>query len=138
MNQPTPADASTYPNVTPPRKINGCDVIAVVDGASIIEHPRGFMVYRVVRIGTRATHEGAAALARKTKPAAEQATTGTETAAWCQHREHALVTYNPELDMSLCRCGERQESGEQPMDWGAKREIFHSCQQDGPCRCYLP
>ncbi len=144
MNQTIPsgalpghAPADPGPGVTPPRRINGCDVIAVVAGASIIEHPQGFMVYRVVRVGTRKTVEGATALAEKTKPTTEQATTGTETAAWCQQRAHALITYNPQLDMSLCRCGEHQVSGEQPLDWQAKREAFHACQPGGPCRCYV-
>ncbi|WP_030237161.1 hypothetical protein [Streptomyces sp. NRRL S-350] len=137
MNQPVPAEATAAPSrptVTPPRMINGCEVIAVVAGASIIEHPQGFMVYRGFRIGTRRTMEGATALAEKNAPAAP---TEAETPAWCQQRTHALITYHPQLDMSYCRCGERQVPGEQPMDWQAKREIFHSCPPEGPCRCYL-
>ncbi|GAA2802896.1 hypothetical protein GCM10010441_29530 [Kitasatospora paracochleata] len=138
MNQSAPSEAAAAlhrPGATPPRRINGCDVIAIVNGASIIEHPRGFMVYRAIRIGTRNSIEAAITLAQEAKPMAEG--TGAETAGWCQRRSHPLVTFNPELNMSLCRCGERLESGEQPLDWEAKRDIFHSCLPDGPCSCYL-
>jgi hypothetical protein len=55
---------------------------------------------------------------------------------WCDDRDHPFVTYNPWLDRSYCRCGQRQQTGEQPMDWSAKREVFHSCRPDAPCRCY--
>lgn len=47
-----------------------------------------------------------------------------ETKQWCSDRRHPWVTYNPWLHRSYCRCGERQEFGERPMDWQAKREIF--------------
>ncbi|MEU6972874.1 hypothetical protein AB0A71_35200 [Kitasatospora aureofaciens] len=136
MNQPAPAESAPRPGVFPPRMINGCEVIAVVAGASIIEHPLGFMVYRDFRIGTRKTIKGATALAEKDAPATTP--TEAETLAWCQQRAHALITYHPQLDRSYCRCGERQVPGEQPMDWRAKREIFHTCPPDGQCRCYLP
>jgi hypothetical protein len=58
------------------------------------------------------------------------------TEQWCVDRDHPFVTYNPWLDRSYCRCGQRQESGEQPMDWAAKRTIFHSCELGGHCGCY--
>lgn len=58
------------------------------------------------------------------------------TQKWCEDRDHPLITYNPWSDRSYCRCGQRQEAGEQPMDWAAKREVFHHCTPDGPCGCY--
>jgi hypothetical protein len=61
-----------------------------------------------------------------------------ETREWCVKRNHPWVTYNPLVSRSYCRCGERQEPGEQPMDWDAKWEIFHDHPRDAPCRCYLP
>lgn len=57
------------------------------------------------------------------------------TAQWCADRQHPWVTYSPWIDRTYCRCGTRQEPGEQPMDWQAKHEVFHSC-GDGPCHCY--
>lgn len=59
------------------------------------------------------------------------------TSQWCADRDHPFVTYNPWLDRSYCRCGQRQEAGEQPMDWEAKRAIFHHCPPGGPCHCYI-
>lgn len=38
------------------------------------------------------------------------------TKAWCAARGHALVTYSPWLDQTLCRCGWRREQGDQPQD----------------------
>ncbi|MFD7620073.1 hypothetical protein [Streptomyces sp. NPDC059802] len=61
-----------------------------------------------------------------------------ETAEWCTSRDHPYVTYNPLLARSYCRCGHRQESGAQPVDWEAKHEMFHSHPPSAPCRCYLP
>jgi hypothetical protein len=58
------------------------------------------------------------------------------TQEWCQARRHPFITYNPWDDRSHCRCGQRQEQGEKPMDWQAKREIFHACQPGEPCDCY--
>jgi len=60
------------------------------------------------------------------------------TRAWCVERNHPLITYNPQFDISLCRCAERQLPGEQPMDWTAMRETSHSCTPGDPCTCYLP
>lgn len=59
------------------------------------------------------------------------------TKQWCADREHPFVTYNPWLDRSYCRCGQRQHPGKQPIDWKAKRDLFHSCPPGGPCRCYV-
>ncbi|MFE1476501.1 hypothetical protein ACFW6N_21945 [Streptomyces cyaneofuscatus] len=59
------------------------------------------------------------------------------TKTWCEERHHPYVTYNPLLERSYCRCGQRQEAGEQPMNWRAKREIHHHCEPDGPCACYV-
>jgi hypothetical protein len=58
------------------------------------------------------------------------------TSQWCVDREHPFITYNPWLDRSYCRCGERQAAGAQPMDEAAKRSIFHHCKPGGPCQCY--
>lgn len=58
------------------------------------------------------------------------------TAQWCTNRQHPFVTYDPWGDRTYCRCGQRQEPGEQPMDWAAKRAVFHHCTPDGACRCY--
>jgi hypothetical protein len=41
------------------------------------------------------------------------------TVAWCVTRDHPWVTYNPWLDRSWCRCGQRQADGQQPPDWDA-------------------
>jgi hypothetical protein len=75
-----------------------------------------------------------------TEPAPEPAPVLAEpaTVAWCTERAHPWVTYNPVLDRSYCRCGQRQAEGGQPMDWDAKREIFHDHPRGTPCRCYLP
>ena len=59
-----------------------------------------------------------------------------ETKEWCVSRNHPYVTYNPQLDRTYCRCGERQETGEQPVDWRAKWEIFHDHEPGTPCNCY--
>lgn len=58
------------------------------------------------------------------------------TKAWCAARGHALITYNPWLDQSLCRCGWRREQGDQPQDMEAKRAVFHDHGVNDPCRCY--
>lgn len=58
------------------------------------------------------------------------------TKEWCGERDHPWITYNPWLDRSYCRCGKRQASGEQPVDWQAKHEVFHNHPQGAPCRCY--
>jgi hypothetical protein len=63
-------------------------------------------------------------------------TVALATVEWCEERGHPFVTYNPLLDRSYCRCGDRQVPGELPMDWQAKREVFHSC-GSGECRCYV-
>lgn len=57
------------------------------------------------------------------------------TRQWCEEREHPWLTYNPWLDRSYCRCGSRQADGEQPHDWAADRELFHSPGE--PCKCYV-
>lgn len=57
------------------------------------------------------------------------------TRQWCEIRQHPYITYNPQQNRTYCRCGQRQEAGEQPVDWAAKHSVFHSC-QTGPCRCY--
>lgn len=58
------------------------------------------------------------------------------TQQWCRDRNHPLITYNPLVNRTYCRCGHRQIPGEQPMDWEAKRAVFHHCPPDGPCNCY--
>lgn len=58
------------------------------------------------------------------------------TQQWCEDRSHPFVTYNPWLDRSYCRCGKRQEASDQPQDEDAKRQVFHHCKPEGPCRCY--
>lgn len=60
-----------------------------------------------------------------------------ETAEWCTSRSHPFVTYNPELDRTYCRCGERQEAGTGPMDWRAKWEIWHDHEPGAECNCYV-
>lgn len=57
--------------------------------------------------------------------------------AWCAARSHVLVTYNPWLNQTLCRCGWRREAGDQPQDMEAKRAVFHDHPADEPCRCYV-
>lgn len=59
------------------------------------------------------------------------------TQAWCAERGHPYVTYHPWLDRTYCRCGERQEAGERPLDWKAMWEVFHDHAPGEPCRCYL-
>jgi hypothetical protein len=59
------------------------------------------------------------------------------TQQWCADRAHPFVTYNPWLDRSYCRCGQRQEPGDQPQDWNAKRQVFHDCKPGEPCVCYV-
>lgn len=60
-----------------------------------------------------------------------------QTRVWCVERDHPLITYNPHLNNTWCRCGERVDAGEAEVDWQAKWEIFHDHDQDAPCRCYL-
>ena len=60
------------------------------------------------------------------------------TKTWCVERGHPFVTYNPFLDLSLCRCGGRQVSGDRPQDMQAKWELFHDHAPGERCRCYLP
>ncbi|MFF9785690.1 hypothetical protein [Streptomyces nigrescens] len=60
-----------------------------------------------------------------------------DTAAWCKDRDHPYITYNPWFERSYCRCGKRQEIGQQPMGWEAKHEVFHAHAPGAPCRCYL-
>lgn len=56
---------------------------------------------------------------------------------WCTARSHPLVTYNRQFNVTLCRCAERQEASERPVDWEAKRQVFHSCPPGAaPCDCY--
>jgi hypothetical protein len=64
--------------------------------------------------------------------------TSVATQAWCVQREHPWLTYNPWLDRTWCRCGQRQAAGEQPHDWDAQWELFHSHPRGAECRCYLP
>lgn len=33
------------------------------------------------------------------------------TVEWCEQRGHPVTTYNPWIDLSLCRCGEIQIDG---------------------------
>jgi hypothetical protein len=63
-----------------------------------------------------------------------------ETIAWCVERNHPWSTYNPWLDRTWCRCGERQAAGFHEIDLKAAHEIFHTCAYDGSyskCRCYV-
>ena len=69
--------------------------------------------------------------------AAKATSVETSTTQWCEQRGHPFVTYNAQMDRSYCRCGHNQLAGEQPLDWQAKRDVFHSCQPDGPCGCYV-
>ncbi|QDN64485.1 hypothetical protein [Streptomyces sp. S1D4-14] len=59
------------------------------------------------------------------------------TRTWCAARGHALITYIPFLDQTLCRCGWRREQGDQPQDMEAKRAVFHACKPGETCRCYV-
>jgi hypothetical protein len=59
------------------------------------------------------------------------------TRAWCEAREHPWLTYNPWLDRTWCRCGARQEPGQQPHDWDAGWELFHNHPREAPCNCYV-
>jgi hypothetical protein len=70
--------------------------------------------------------------------APERTTVTPATREWCVARDHPWVTYHPQADLSYCRCGERQEKGEQPMDRDAKWSVFHDHPPGAPCRCYLP
>lgn len=62
------------------------------------------------------------------------------TIAWCAERGHPVTTYNPSLDLSLCRCGEIQVDGDVSMTeagWRALHEETHDCEYgSGPCGCY--
>lgn len=61
------------------------------------------------------------------------------TAAWCVERGHPLLTWSPWINRTLCRCGQVRAAGEQPVDWEAKRQLFHPGHAaDEPCHCYLP
>lgn len=60
------------------------------------------------------------------------------TIEWCVEREHPWLTFNPWLNRSYCRCGERQAEGEQPQDMRAKHDLFHDHAPGEPCACYLP
>jgi hypothetical protein len=62
--------------------------------------------------------------------------TSEATKEWCAARGHPFVTFNSSLNRTYCRCGQRQQSGELPMDWAAKRGVFHNCEPASPCRCY--
>jgi hypothetical protein len=57
-----------------------------------------------------------------------------DTRTWCEQRNHPWVTYNPWLDRTWCRCGQRSEAGEQPMDWDAKHGQFHPDDEEGEHR----
>jgi hypothetical protein len=61
-----------------------------------------------------------------------------ETREWCEQRGHPLITYNPWLDKTFCRCGVVVLDGEQPQDMRAKSELFHDHAPGDRCRCYLP
>ena len=58
------------------------------------------------------------------------------TLAWCAQRGHPWLTYNPWLDRTWCRCGQRQAAGEQPHDWDAQWELCHDHPRGTPCSCY--
>lgn len=58
------------------------------------------------------------------------------TVAWCTERDHPWSTYNPWMDRTWCRCGQRQDDGQHPIDLEAIHELFHHCQPNGPCSCY--
>lgn len=66
------------------------------------------------------------------------ATPESATAAWCAKRNHPLVTFNPWVPRTYCRCGQVQVVGEQPVDWQALHETHHTCEYGKPetCRCY--
>lgn len=59
------------------------------------------------------------------------------TRAWCAQRGHPWLTYNPWLDRTWCRCGQRQADGEQPHDWDAQWELFHDHPRGASCSCYI-
>jgi len=67
-----------------------------------------------------------------------------EIAAWCAERDHPIITYNPWIDLSLCRCGRIQVDGDAPQTEAGRRathDLFHTCSyEDGyaHCSCYLP
>lgn len=64
-------------------------------------------------------------------------TTSETTGVWCAERGHPWLTYNPWLNRTWCRCGERQADGEQPHDWDADWELFHDHPRDTACSCYV-
>lgn len=59
-----------------------------------------------------------------------------ETIAWCTDRGHPLVTWSPWAEETLCRCGAVRLAGEHPVDWEAKRQIFHDHPDGERCICY--
>jgi hypothetical protein len=59
------------------------------------------------------------------------------TREWCADRRHPWSTYNPWLDRSYCRCGQRQVTGVRPIDLDAAAEMFTCrCDAASECRCY--
>lgn len=62
------------------------------------------------------------------------------TLAWCAERDHPVTTYNPNLDLSLCRCGEIQVDGDAPMTEAGLRALHdthHDCEYGTKdCDCY--
>lgn len=42
-----------------------------------------------------------------------------KTIAWCVQRGHPWVTYSPWTDATFCRCREKREPGESPIDMQA-------------------
>ena len=53
------------------------------------------------------------------------------TITWCAERGHPIATYNPWIDLSLCRCGEIQIDGDtEPTEaeWRALHETGHTCE----------
>ena len=103
---------------------------------------RGFTVITGWRPGLENIRLGDIVLSESPAARRETAVTVTGTTSgtgeWCVSRGHPFVTYNPQLDRTYCRCGERQEAGGQPVDWRAKWEIFHDHEPGTPCNCYLP
>lgn len=61
------------------------------------------------------------------------------TITWCVARNHPWVTYNPWLDQTFCRCGERMAEGRGDLDLRAIHETHHTCgwATAGRCRCYV-
>lgn len=58
-------------------------------------------------------------------------------AVWCRARGHPLVTQNPWLRHSYCRCGAVVVAGLLPLDMTAKHWVLHDHPVGAPCRCYL-